>query len=88
MEAKATQIDDSSVVVDFVRIHIFCRFGVPMLSSVTRALIFCNQSMDVLLKKYGVLHNVATTYHSQTNRQAKVSNREIKQIPKKNSELQ
>jgi len=39
--------------------------------------------MDVLLKKYEVLHKVATTYHPQTNGQAEVSNREIKQILQK-----
>jgi len=83
MEAKVTWTDDFSVVEDFVRTHIFCRFGVP------RALIseedshFCNWSMDALLKKYGALHKVATTYHPQTNGQAEVSNREIKQIVQK-----
>lgn len=29
VEAKATRTDDSSVVVDFVRTQIFCRFGIP-----------------------------------------------------------
>ena len=29
VEAKATRTDDSHVVVDFVRSHIFCRFRLP-----------------------------------------------------------
>jgi len=29
VEAKATRTNDARVVVDFVRSHIFCRFGVP-----------------------------------------------------------
>ena len=29
VEAKASRIDDSHVVIDFVRSQIFCRFGVP-----------------------------------------------------------
>ena len=28
VEVKATRTDDPSVVVEFVRTHIFCRFGV------------------------------------------------------------
>jgi len=29
VEAKATRTNDARVVMDFVRSHIFCRFGVP-----------------------------------------------------------
>nr|XP_025652711.1 uncharacterized protein LOC112748684 [Arachis hypogaea] len=36
--------------------------------------------MEGLMKKYGILHKVATAYHPQTNGQAEVSNREIKRI--------
>ncbi|KAL0318296.1 UNVERIFIED_CONTAM: Retrovirus-related Pol polyprotein from transposon.6 [Sesamum angustifolium] len=39
--------------------------------------------VGTLLKKYGVHHRVATTYHPQTNGQAKVSNREVKSILEK-----
>ncbi|XP_016206518.1 uncharacterized protein LOC107646890 [Arachis ipaensis] len=34
--------------------------------------------MEGLMKKYVIIHKVATAYHPQTNGQAKVSNREIK----------
>ncbi|XP_057734213.1 uncharacterized protein LOC130949545 [Arachis stenosperma] len=34
-------------------------------------------------KKYGIIHNVATAYHPQTNGQAEVSNRKIKRILEK-----
>ncbi|RDY11800.1 pol, partial [Mucuna pruriens] len=44
---------------------------------------FCNKTMFTLLEKYGVVHRVATAYHPQTNRQAKVFNRDIKQILQK-----
>ena len=33
--------------------------------------------------KYGVIRKVATTYHPQTNGQAELANREIKQILEK-----
>ncbi|XP_020965999.1 uncharacterized protein LOC110266204 [Arachis ipaensis] len=36
--------------------------------------------MEGLMKKYGIIHKVATAYHPQTNGQAEVSNREIKRI--------
>ncbi|XP_057744889.1 uncharacterized protein LOC130962734 [Arachis stenosperma] len=39
--------------------------------------------MTGLLKKQGIIHKVATAYHSQTNGQAKVSNKEIKPILEK-----
>ncbi|KAM1610870.1 hypothetical protein ACFXTN_021234 [Malus domestica] len=44
---------------------------------------FCNRTIDALLRKYNVKHKVSTPYHPQTNGQAEVSNKEIKQILKK-----
>ena len=35
------------------------------------------------MHKYGVLHKVSTSYHPQTNGQAELANREIKQILEK-----
>lgn len=39
--------------------------------------------MEAFLRKYGVMHKVSTPYHPQTNGQAEVSNREIRQILEK-----
>ncbi|XP_072064416.1 uncharacterized protein [Arachis hypogaea] len=39
--------------------------------------------MTGLMKKYGIIHKVATAYHPQTNGQAEVPNREIKCILEK-----
>nr|XP_016432418.1 PREDICTED: uncharacterized protein LOC107759061 [Nicotiana tabacum] len=44
---------------------------------------FSNRLLNNLLAKYGVCHRVAPAYHSKTSGQAKVSNREIKQILEK-----
>ncbi|CAN6685860.1 unnamed protein product [Malus baccata var. baccata] len=44
---------------------------------------FCNRTIGALFKKYNVTHKVSTPYHPQTNGQAEVSTREIKQILEK-----
>jgi len=49
VEAKATRTNDARVVVDFVRSHIFCRFGVPRAIISDQGTHFCNRSMGVLL---------------------------------------
>ncbi|XP_072064651.1 uncharacterized protein [Arachis hypogaea] len=36
--------------------------------------------MEGLMKKYDIIHKVATAYHPQTNSQAEVSNRKIKHV--------
>ncbi|RDY13395.1 hypothetical protein CR513_01702, partial [Mucuna pruriens] len=58
-------------------------FGVPKALINDQGSHFCNKTMSTLLKKYGVVHRVATTYHPQTNRQVEVFNRKIKQILQK-----
>ena len=83
VEAKATRNDDAKTVVDFVKSHIFCRFGVPKAIISDQGTHFCNRQMETLMRKYGVLHKVSTPYHPQTNGQAEISNRELKQILEK-----
>ncbi|XP_039053334.1 uncharacterized protein LOC120195341 [Hibiscus syriacus] len=41
---------------------------------------FIGHQVARALKRYGVNHKIATTYHPQSNGQAEVSNQEIKQI--------
>ena len=83
VEAIATPKNDVRVVIKFLKKHIFSRFGVP------RALIsdggthFCNAQLKKVLEHYNVRHEVVTPYHPQTNGQAEVSNRELKQILEK-----
>ncbi|TYK04097.1 Transposon Ty3-G Gag-Pol polyprotein [Cucumis melo var. makuwa] len=43
-------------------------------------LLAVDYSQTKLLAKYNITHKIATTYHPQTNGQAKVSNREINKI--------
>ncbi|CAA2964839.1 uncharacterized protein LOC111987139 [Olea europaea subsp. europaea] len=44
---------------------------------------FCNKLFNSLLAKYDIKHKLTLSYHPQSNGQAEVSNREIKQILKK-----
>ncbi|CAN6586194.1 unnamed protein product [Malus baccata var. baccata] len=83
VEAKATRTNDSKVVADFVKTNIFSRFGMPRVLISDGRSHFCNRTIEALLKKYHVTHKVSTPYHPQTNGQAEVSNREIKQILEK-----
>ncbi|CAN6544146.1 unnamed protein product [Malus baccata var. baccata] len=83
VEAKATRTNDSKVVTDFIRTNIFARFGMPRVIISDGGSHFCNRTIDALLRKYSVTHKVSTPYHPQTNGQAEVSNREIKQILEK-----
>ncbi|CAJ2671830.1 unnamed protein product [Trifolium pratense] len=83
VEAIPTRTNDSRVVADFVRSNIFCRFGIPRAIISDQGTHFCNRTMEALLRKYGVVHRVSTAYHPQTNGQAEISNREIKQVLEK-----
>ncbi|CAN6544148.1 unnamed protein product [Malus baccata var. baccata] len=83
VEAKATRTNDYKVVADFIRTNIFARFGMPRVIISDGGSHFCNRTIEALLRKYSVTHKVSTPYHPQTNGQAEVSNREVKQILEK-----
>ncbi|XP_070020867.1 uncharacterized protein [Nicotiana sylvestris] len=83
IEAVALPTNDAMVVAAFVKKNIFSRFGTPRALISHEGTHFCNRLLNNLLTKYGVCHRVATSYHSKISGQAKVSNREIKQILEK-----
>ncbi|CAN6685904.1 unnamed protein product [Malus baccata var. baccata] len=83
VEAKATRTNDSRVVSDFIKTNIFSRFGMSRVFISDGGSHFCNRTIEALFKKYNVTHKASTPYHPQTNGQAEVSNREIKQILEK-----
>ncbi|XP_025685118.1 uncharacterized protein [Arachis hypogaea] len=56
------------------------KFGSPRAIVSDQGSHFCNKKMEGLMRKYSIMHKVATAYHPQTNGQAEVSNREIKCI--------
>ncbi|XP_062075055.1 uncharacterized protein LOC133779070 [Humulus lupulus] len=83
VEEIATRTDNSKIVVDFIRSNIFVRFGTPKAILSDRGTHFCNKSIEALFRCYSVTHKVTVAYHPQANRQAGVSNREIKLVLEK-----
>ena len=69
----------------FLRSHIFTRFGTPRALIIDSGTHFRSKLVDKVLKKYGVRHRTSLTYHLQANGQAEVSNHEIKFIMQKRS---
>ena len=83
VEATACQNNDAKRVIKFLKRQIFSRFGVPRLLISDSGSHFCNAQLAKVLKHYEVRHKIASSYHPQTNGQAKMSNREIKRILEK-----
>ena len=83
VEAIPTHTNDAKVVAQFLRSHIFSRFGTPRALITDNGTHFCNKMIDKVLQKYGVRHRTSLSYHPQSNRQAEVSNQEIKSILEK-----
>ena len=83
VEAIPTRTNDASMVVKFLRSHIFTRFGTPRELIMDGGTHFCNKLVNKVLQKYGVWHHTSLAYHPQENGKAKESNREIKSILEK-----
>ncbi|XP_022843126.1 uncharacterized protein LOC111366645 [Olea europaea var. sylvestris] len=81
--AIATPTNDARVVLRFRQKNIFTRFGTPRAIVSDEGTHSCNKLSNSLLVKYNVKHKLALGYHPQSNEQAEVSNREIKQILEK-----
>ncbi|GKC23906.1 reverse transcriptase domain-containing protein [Tanacetum coccineum] len=73
---------DARVVVNFLK-KLFSRFGIPKALISDRGTHFCNFQMEKILKKYGVHHRIATTYHPQTSGQVENTNSALKRILEK-----
>ena len=63
VEAISTRTNDASVVAQFLRSHIFTRFGTPRALITDRGTYFCNKMVDKVLHKYGVRHRTSLAYH-------------------------
>ncbi|XP_052204012.1 uncharacterized protein LOC127809288, partial [Diospyros lotus] len=67
VEAIPTRTNDHQVVMKFLKENIFSRFGMPRAIISDGGSHFCNKPVAELMRKYGVVHKVATPYHPQTN---------------------
>ena len=73
VEAIPTRTNDTSVVAQFLRSHIFTRFSTPRALIIDRGTHFSNKMVDKVLHKYGVRHRTSLAYHPQENGQVEKS---------------
>ena len=83
MEIIACPRNDVNTVVGFIQKNILSRFGAPRTIISDEGSHFANKLFTKLLSRYGVRHVMGLAYHPQSNRQAEISNREIKNILQK-----
>ena len=67
VEAIPTHTNDASVVVKFLRSHIFTRFDTPRALITYGGTHFCNKLVDKVLQKYGVRNHTSLAYHPHAN---------------------
>ncbi|XP_038978648.1 uncharacterized protein LOC120108978 [Phoenix dactylifera] len=83
VEAATCRNNDNKTVIKFLKKNVLSRFGTPRVIISDRGTHFCNRSFEALMRKYGVVHKIATAYHPQTSGQVELANREIKRILEK-----
>ena len=80
VEVVAYPRNDANKVVGFVQRNILTKYGAPRTIINDKRSHFANKLFAKLMSKYGVRHAMGLAYHPQSNGQAEVSNREIKNI--------
>ena len=75
--------NDAKIVAGFVQRNILNRYGTPRTIISDEGSHFSNKMLAKLLSKCGVRHSMGLAYHPQSNGQAEITNREIKNIPNK-----
>ena len=83
VEASACPRNDAITVVGFIQRNILSKFGVPRAIISDKGSHFANKIFAKLMSRYGIRHVMDLSYHPQSNRQAKISNMEIKKILEK-----
>ena len=63
VKAIPTHTNDAKIVAQFLRSHIFSRFGTPRALITDNGTHFCNKVIDKVLQKYGVGHRTYLAYH-------------------------
>ena len=80
VEATGYPINEASTVVGFMQRNILSRFGAPRIIISDEGNNFANKVFPKLMSRYGIRDVMRLSYHPQSNGQAEISNREIKNI--------
>ena len=83
VEAIACPRYEVNTIVGFIQRNILSRFGAPRTIVSDKGSHFANKLFAKLMSKYGVRHVMGLAYHPQSNGQAEISNREVKNILEK-----
>ena len=83
VEAIACPINDANTVVGFIQRNVLSRFGALRTIISDEGSHFTNKMFAKLLSRYTVIHVMGLAYHPQSNGQAKISNKDIKNILEK-----
>ena len=83
VEEIACPRNDANTVVGFIQRNILSRFRAPKTIISDERSHFENKVLAKLMSKYGIRHVMGLAYHPQSNRQAEISNRDIKKILEK-----
>jgi len=60
LEAIPSRTNEAKVLVNFLRENIFTRFSIPYAIISDQGTHFNNRSFDALLKRYSIVHRLAT----------------------------
>ena len=83
VEAITCPRNDANIVVGFIQRNILSRFGALRTIISDEGSHFANKLFAKLMSGYGIRHVMGLNYHPQSNGQAEISNREIKNILEK-----
>lgn len=83
IEAISSPMNDARVMVKMFKNNILPRFGILRLVISDSWSHFVSRIFENLSVKYGVKHQISTTYHPQTSGQFEIFNKEIKKILEK-----
>jgi transposase InsO family protein len=86
VEAMPCRKASTEESITMIKNVIFRRFGTPKILISDGGTHFTGKNFRKCLSKLGIEHRVTTTYHPQTNEQAKTSNRQLKSILNKTIE--
>ena len=83
VETIACPRNDANTTVGFIQRNILSKFGAPRTIISEEGSHFANKVFAKLRRRYEIGHIMGLDYHTQSNGQAKIFNREIKKILEK-----